>query len=178
MEGNEMGYAAAVISLEEARQARAQAETRRQLHECFDRWLDAVEERVPEKTPTLEELTQEVFALRQELTGMITEVLIERAYSEALEQETMPCPYCGRLLRDRVSVNRTVETMVGRVSLTRPYFYCIQCGEGFYPLDEALQLAGHRKQWDMKKAGANLAAEVPYETASELFSELTGLSLT
>lgn len=173
-----MGYAAAVISLEEARQARAQVKARRQLHERFDRWLDAVEERVQKKTPTLEELTQEVFAMRQELTGMIMEAVVEQTYSEALEQETMPCPYCGHLLRARVSVNRTVETMVGAVSLTRPYFYCIRCGEGFYPLDEALQLAERRKQWDMQKAGANLAAEVPYETASGLFSELTGLSLS
>ena len=173
-----MGYAATVICLEEARRAYARAEARRQLHERLDRWLDAVEEKVPEKTPTLEELTQEVFATRQELTGMITETLVEQAYSEVLEQETMPCPCCGRLLCARVSVNRTVDTMVGAVSLTRPYFYCIRCGEAFYPLDEALQLAERRKQWDIQKAGASLAAEMPYETASDLFCELTGLSLS
>jgi len=178
MEGNEMGYAATVVSLEEFRQARAKAEVRQELHKRFDHWLDTVEERVPEKTPSLEELTQEVFAMRQEVTGMITEALVEQAYGEALEQETMPCPYCGRLLRARKSVNRTVETMVGVVSLSRPYFYCIPCQEGFYPLDDALQLSDHRKQWGMQKAGANLATEVPYETASELFSELTGLSLS
>lgn len=173
-----MGSAAAVISLEEFRQGRAQAEAWRQLHERFDRWLDAVEERVPEKTPTLDQVTQAVFAMRQELTGMITEALVEQRHGQALQQQAMPCLHCGRLLRARGSPGRTVETMVGAVSLTRPYFYCVRCQKGFYPLDEALQLSDRRKQWDMQKAAASLAAEVPYETASDLFRELTGLSLS
>jgi len=168
----------AVISLEEFRQKRTRAEMLRQLHERFDSWLDEVEQRLQEKTPTLEQVAQAVFAMRQELTGMITEALVEQAHGESLRQQTMPCPHCGSILHARGSVNRTVETMVGTVSLTRPYFYCLRCGEGFYPLDEALQLAERRKQWDMQKAAASLATEVPYETASELFSELTGLSLS
>ena len=156
-----MGYAA-VISLEEYRQARARGEARRQLHERFDRWLDQVEERVPEKAPTLEQVTQAVFAMRQELTGMITEAMVERGHGQALQQQTMPCSRCGRLLRARGSPNRTVETMVGAVSLTRPYFYCVRCQKGFYPLDEDLQLSERRKQWDMQKAVASLAGCVAF----------------
>ncbi len=133
-----MGNAAA-ISLQEFRQARVQADARRHLHERFDRWLDAVEERVQEKIPTLDEMAQAVFAMRQELTGMITEALVGQAHAEALEQQTMLCPHCGRLLRVRVSANRTVETVVGAVSLSRPYFYCVRCQKGFYPMDEVLR---------------------------------------
>lgn len=83
----------------------------------------------------------------------------------------MLCPHCGRLLRVRVSANRTVETVVGAVSLSRPYFYCVRCQKGFYPMDEVLQLSKRRKQWGMQKAAASLAAEVSYETGSGLFSE-------
>lgn len=169
---------AAIISLEEFRQARVRAEARHQLHERFDHWLDVLEERLPEKTPTLDQVTQVVFAMRHELTGMITEALVEQRHRQTLQQQTMPCPYCGRLLRARGSPTRTVETMVGAVSLTRPYFYCIRCQKGFHPLDEVLQLSEHRKQWDMQKAAANLAAEVTYETTSGLFGELTGLSFS
>lgn len=172
-----MGNAAA-ISLQEFRQARAQADARRHLHERFDRWLDAVEERVREKIPTLDEMAQTVFAMRQELTGMITEALVGQAHAEALEQQTMLCPHCGRLLRVRVSANRTVETVVGAVSLSRQYFYCVRCQKGFYPMDEVLQLSKRRKQWGMQKAAASLAAEVSYEIASGLFGELTGLSFS
>jgi hypothetical protein len=71
-----------------------------------------------------------------------------------------------------------VETLVGDVSLERPYFYCLGCKQGFYPLDQALELSERRKQWDIQEAGVRLAAEVPFETAQELFSELTGLSLS
>jgi hypothetical protein len=67
---------------------------------------------------------------------------------------------------------------VGPVRLSRPYFYCLCCQEGFYRLDEALQLAERRKQWDLQKASARLVAEIPYETASELFETLTGLSFS
>jgi hypothetical protein len=67
---------------------------------------------------------------------------------------------------------------VGAVSLDRPYFYCLECQQGFYPLDEALELSKRRKQWDIQETGARLAAEVPFETAQELFSQLTGLSLS
>lgn len=169
---------AAIISLAEVRQARFRVEGRQQLHERFDRWLDALEERVPQETPTLEQLTQAVFAMRQELTGTITKGLLEQTHREALNQQTMSCPGCGRVLFSRGSSRRSVETMVGEVVLSRPHFYCIACREGHYPLDDVLKLSRRQKQWDMQKAAARLAAEMPYQTASELFDELTGLCMS
>ena len=169
---------AAVICLEEVRQARIQVEARRQLHEHFDHWLDALEGRMPKEAPTLEQVTQAVFEMRQDLTGMITQMLIEQAHKGTLDQAVTPCPACGRLLRARDPVGRSVETMVGEMRLFRPYFYCASCQKGFYPLDEALDVSKRRKQWDMQQAAARLAVEVPYQTASELFGQLTGLSLS
>jgi hypothetical protein len=68
--------------------------------------------------------------------------------------------------------------MVGEVCLSRPYFYCPSCQQGFAPLDDALQLSERRTPWDMQQAAARWAAEVPFETAQELFRQLTGLSLS
>lgn len=45
-------------------------------------------------------------------------------------------------------------------------------------LDEIVGLSERKKHGDIQKAGASLAAEVPYEKAEELFKELTGLSLS
>jgi predicted CoA-binding protein len=42
----------------------------------------------------------------------------------------------------------------------------------------ALGLSPRQKQTDIEKAACRLAAEMPYQTASELFQELTGLSLS
>lgn len=163
---------------EETGQAWVRAQTRRELHECFDLWLDALEEAMKEEPPSLEVLTRAVWARRQELTAQVTEVLVRQRHAQALGQKNAPCPHCGRLLPARGLVSRTVETLVGEVALERPYFYCLECKQGFYPLDAALELAERRKQWDIQETGARLAAEVPFETAQELFSQLTGLSLS
>jgi hypothetical protein len=116
--------------------------------------------------------------MRQELTGRITEALVEQRHVRVLYQRTLTCPDCQRLLPARPAPPRTVHTLVGEVALSRPYFYCIPCQKGFSPLDDALQLSERRKPWDLQKAGARLAAEVPFETAQELFAELTGLSVS
>ncbi len=169
---------AAVISFEETRQAFAKTRARQHLHAYLDGWLDRLEANMPDDPPSLEKVTQAVFAMRQELTGRITEALVEQRHAPLLHQRTLPCPHCHRLLPARPAPPRTVHTMVGEVSLSRPYFYCHHCQKGFYPLDDALQLSERRKQWDIQKAGVRLAAEVPFETAQELFAELTGLSLS
>lgn len=170
--------AAAVISLAEVREKKQRVELRRQLHERFDHWIDALEEKVKEPKPTLEQLTRTVWELRQELMGNLSEVLLEQRYGVEQEQSSAPCPQCGRLVAARAAVSRTLETLVGPVELSRPYFYCVPCGQGFAPLDDALGLAGGRKQFDVHKAAARLTVEVPYETAQELFEELTGVRLS
>ena len=169
---------AAVISFEESRQAVAKSHARQELHAYLDDWLDRVEAHMPEDIPSLEELTQAVFALRQELTGQITEALVAQRHGPLLHQRTLPCPHCQHLLLARPAPPRTVHTMVGEVSLSRPYFYCIDCQRGFSPLDDALQLSERRTHWDLQQAAARLAAEVPFQTAQELFTQLTGLSFS
>ena len=169
---------APVLTREEADPGWSETPTRRELHQSFDLWLDEVEEAMKEEPASLEALTKAVFARRQELTGGVTEALIRQRHAEALGQERAACPQCGGSVRSRGLVSRTVETMVGEMTLERPYFYCGQCKRGFYPLDEVLELSEHRKQWDIQEAGARLAVEVPFEEAQELFSQLTGLTLS
>jgi hypothetical protein len=169
---------ASVLALEEPAPDWIRTPTRRDLHESFDLWLDGLEDAVKEEPTSLDALTREVLAQRQELTAQVTEFLVAKRHTQALEQKSAPCPQCGRILPARGLVSRTVETLVGEVTLERPYFYCLECKHGFYPLDETLGLSERRKQWDIQEAGARLAAEVPFETAQELFSQLTGLTLS
>jgi hypothetical protein len=168
----------AILSLEEFRDAQRQSEVRQRLHGRFDAWLDRLEAQVKAPTPTLEELTQAVFALRQELTQAITEGLVEQAHRAVVEQRTAACPQCGQTLSARGPQERTVETLVGAIRLRRPYFYCERCQGGSTPLDTTLALTERRKQPDVQKAAVKLTKELPYETACELFEELTGLPLS
>ncbi len=169
---------APVLAGEEADPGWSRTRARRELHQSFDLWLDDVEEAMKEEPASLDALTKAVFARRQELTAGVTEALIRQRHADALGQERAACPQCGGSVRSRGLVSRTVETMVGEMTLERPYFYCGRCKWGFYPLDEILELSEHRKQWDIQEAGTRLAAEVPFEEAQKLFSQLTGLTLS
>jgi hypothetical protein len=75
-------------------------------------------------------------------------------------------------------VSRTVDTLIGEVEVQRPYFYCRACRQGHYPLDERLGLNTGRLQLDVQQAATELAIELPYETAAELFGRLSGVSLS
>jgi hypothetical protein len=169
---------AAILSLEEVRDTRRRAEIRNRLHDRIDQWLDSLEARVKEPQPTLEQLTQAVFALRQELTQAVTESLVEQRHQAVVEQRTAVCQQCGQTLSTRGPQERAVETLVGAIRLRRPYFYCERCQLGTAPLDELLQVTARRKQPDVQRAAVKLTKEVPYETACELFAELTGLPLS
>src|SRR5262245_26228651 len=177
--------AAEVIAFEEVR-ARKQWDTlRHQLHERFDQWLDTLETQWHEPPSTLPEITATVWALRQQLTGGITETIVQQAHEgerqrtqahEGERQRTQAhCPKCTRLLKVQEHVGRTVETMVGPVALERPYFYCRACRVGFSPLDDALGLVAGCKQLDMQHAAVPLVTAVPYDTAQSLFGDLTGM---
>ena len=80
---------AAIVPLQEYRQAHVWREARYRLHEQFDEWLDEVEDKVSEERPNLEEIVQTAFEDRDKLTGMVAESLIESRYADALEQQTM-----------------------------------------------------------------------------------------
>jgi len=173
-----MGCAAEVISLDEVR-ARQHWETLRQhLHDRFDQWLDGLEAQLLESEPTLVEVSETIRALRQQLTGGLAETIIEHTYPKEQSRAYLTCPTCKRLLAARGPVHRRVETMVGAVTLERPYFYCRVCREGTYPLDEVLGLRAGRMQRDVQQAAVDLATELPYETASTLFGHLSGITVS
>ena len=77
-------------SREETDQAWIRTQIRRELCERFGLWLDATEEAVNEEPSSLEALTRAVFTSRHELTGMITEALVQQRHLQALDQKTVP----------------------------------------------------------------------------------------
>ena len=169
--------AAEIISFEEVRARKQWDALRGQLHTRFDQWLDGLEAQLREPAPTLAQVTETMWNLRQELTGSLTETIIAHAHrGESTRQQTR-WPQCDRCLQARAPVSRTVETMVGAVQIERPYFYCRTCRCGVYPLDAALGLAPGRTQLDVHKAAVKLVTEVPYDEAQTLFGALPGVGL-
>ena len=153
------------------------ASLRQQLHDYFDQWLDDLQAQLPEPETTLAQITETVWTLRQDLTGSLTEAVVEHAHRFESMRQQIVCETCQRILTTRGLVLRTVDTLVGSVRLERPYFYCRVCREGVYPLDEALGLTPGRKQLDVQKAAAKLVIETSYDEAQTLFHDLTGVSM-
>jgi hypothetical protein len=168
---------AEVISLDEVRASKQWASLRQQLHDYFDLWLDRLQAQLPEPETTLAQITETVWTLRQDLTGSLTEAVVEHGHRFESTRKQIVCTTCQRILTTRPLVPRTVDTMVGSVRLERPYFYCRVCQEGVYPLDEALGLTPGRHQLDVQKAAAKLVIETSYDEAQALFHDLTGVSL-
>jgi hypothetical protein len=123
-------------------------------------------------------VTATVWDLRQQLTGGITETIVAHVHQREHDRQQASCTRCEGVLRAREFVCRTVDTLVGPVQLERPYFYCRSCHLGRYPFDEAVGVSEGRIQWDVQQAAAELAIELPYETASTLFGRLSGLSVS
>ena len=169
--------AAEVISFEEVRARKQWDALRHQLHDRFDQWLDGWEAQLQEPAPTLTQVTETVWHLRQALTGGLTETIVAHAHQGEYTRTQSHCPPWNGCLTARAPVPRTVETLVGPVQLERPYFYCRTCCVGVYPLDEVLGLTAGRTQLDVQKAAAKLVTEVPYDEAQRLFGDLTGVSV-
>lgn len=168
---------AQVISLSEVRASRQWQGLRDQLHARFDQWLDRLQEQLPDPQTRLSEVTEAVWQLRQELTGGLSETIVEHAHGGERTRQYARCPQCDRRLTARSVVSRTVETMVGPVQVERPYFYCTSGCGGVYPFDDVLNLAPGRTQLDVQQAAAQVAVEMPYEEAQTLCSDLTGVGL-
>ena len=91
---------------------------------------------------SLESITKSLFENRADILGRLAHSLIEKNFTELLNQEYLICPHCGRRLKAlKKKVRREIETLIGPIELYRPYFYCKKCAKGFYPLDEALGLS-------------------------------------
>jgi hypothetical protein len=78
-------------------------------------------------------MTVTVWALHQQLTGGITETIVQQAHEGERQRTQARCPKGTWVLKVQEHVRRTVETMVGPVTLERPYFYCRACHMGLSP---------------------------------------------
>ncbi|MGA2402146.1 MAG: ISKra4 family transposase [Syntrophobacteraceae bacterium] len=124
------------------------------------------------------DITRAMVENKSEILGELTLAFVKRKYGDLMDQEFSDCPKCMKKLKFRGKHKREVQTHPGRFSLLRPYFYCVDCHLGFYPLDEALGLSASAKQYDVDDLGTWLASELPYEVAEETYRRCTGEKLS
>jgi hypothetical protein len=75
-----MGCAAEVISLDDVRASQQRQALRQHLHERFDQWLDELETQLPEPQPTLAQVSETIWTLRQSLTAGVAQTIVEQTH--------------------------------------------------------------------------------------------------
>jgi hypothetical protein len=74
--------------------------------------------------------------------------------------------------------DKTTDTVLGPVTLTRAWYHCGECGHGFAPRDGELGVAGETMSPGLAKMSARAAAAVPFIPGASLVGELAGITLT
>lgn len=146
------------------------------VHNALDKALAGLKDHFLSKNPmTLKEMSDLFQGKKQEIASSMLQEFIQGKYASLLEQTHAECSECGKSIRKRNDSSRIVETLLGAVEISRPYFYCRDCKLGFSPLDQELEFSPRRKQDDLQQIALEFMAEMPFERASELFEKSTGV---
>ena len=148
-------------------------------YDAFEQWLENFRDFFErDEPPTVAEISERLHKKKPELLGQCFEHLLTTLASDFLRQDYATCPECGRLVHCKRIDKRRVSTLPGNFVLSRPYFYCRDCGYGFHPMDEQLGIVQEIHQLDIQEKIAKLAADLPYDRAAEHFTELTGIEVS
>ena len=74
--------------------------------------------------------------------------------------------------------DKTIDTVLGPVTLRRAWYHCAECGHGLAPRDAGLGVAGGTMSPGLARMTDRAAAAVPFDAAAKLVGELAGISLT
>jgi len=90
----------------------------------------------------------------------------------------LPCSRCGGRARYAGRPAKTFTTALGPLTLTRAYYHCAACDEGFCPRDRALGVDGGSLSPAVTRMVGTAAALVSFAESSELLGTLAGLPVT
>jgi hypothetical protein len=90
---------------------------------------------------------------------------------------SLPCP-CGQPARYAGRHAKTFTTALGPLTLTRAYYHCAACAQGFCPRDHALGLADHSLSPAVTRMVGTAAALSSFAESSELLGVLAGLPVS
>jgi hypothetical protein len=90
----------------------------------------------------------------------------------AYPEEEIPCP-CGQTATYQRMRPAHVDTLLGTITLNRPYYLCRGCHHGLAPLDQQLGLCAGGISAGLEELLALVGAQLPFEEAVELVAKLT-----
>ncbi|MBI2468207.1 MAG: hypothetical protein HYV62_10400 [Candidatus Rokubacteria bacterium] len=101
-----------------------------------------------------------------------------RAYGDGQQGSRVRCA-CGGTRRWVDTRPRRVRDLMNReVTLTRAYYYCARCGQGWLPLDEALGLTSAQVTPALYEVAVTCGSVAPPEEAAEVLALVAGIQLS
>ena len=91
-------------------------------------------------------------------------------------QRTVPC-LCGHSARYKELRSKTILTVLGPVTLRRPYYLCGHCSKGQCPVDADLGVADLESSPGVRRMEAVVGSEMPFATGCEPIKLLAGLDI-
>jgi hypothetical protein len=74
--------------------------------------------------------------------------------------------------------DKTFDTVLGPVTISRAWYHCAECGHGFAPRDAGLGVAGATMSPGLAKMAARAGEAVPFRPGAGLVADLAGIQLT
>ncbi len=132
---------------------------------------------VAHEAPTLETIEHHLLRTLKDLAATLLTGLCHLAVPAA-PPATVPCP-CGATARYQRQRPATSKTVVGPITLTRPYYLCSACHQGLAPLDQQLELCAGGLSAGLAALSALLGAtQSSFAAAAEVLETLTLVSLS
>lgn len=88
------------------------------------------------------------------------------------------CPHCQGTAQYQRRREGTLHTMLGTIRYRRAYYTCAVCHQGHYPLDERLGLRPNQMSAELERLAGLVGVQTAFGKGSELFKELTCISLS
>lgn len=89
----------------------------------------------------------------------------------------LPCPTCRGSARYAGRPAKTCPTALGPLTLTRAYYHCAACQQGFCPRDQALGLDGSTLSPAVQRMLGTAAALASFAESTELLAALAGIAV-
>jgi hypothetical protein len=97
--------------------------------------------------------------------------------SPSTGQRSIPCR-CGQQARYRELRSKPVLTVVGAVTVSRPYYLCPHCHEGQFPADAELDIDNTEFSPGVRRMQALLGQETPFDHGRQQMKVLAALEVT
>lgn len=146
-------------------------------HNDIDKFLRDWIEQKSVNPQSLKQMESQIRVWMHRLGGLLLWLWLQwlsREYKASISQ----CPYCGKTAQYKRQRDGVLHTMFGCIGYKRSYYGCDGCHQGHYPLDDKLGLRPNAMSAELERLAARVGVQMPFAQSSDLFEELTLVSLS